>query len=264
VFKLFVLTVFSSLVMAGETDVPLALIKQYEAKLKTKYQDFSDKKKSQLYLHAASEMLERHNLEGAHYLASQAFSLGGKEEKLHSCIIQTETSFRLNNGILKGECLDSFTFQDSKNYPVLYTDILRLKLLRSDQLSKKTLSKQDLVFLLTEGYESTLSAHDAKVYLKNRNFNESLKLMDKIGGSDMMLIDKVARDMVAWLAGDRKDFTCSAELKEYGAHYTEALEVCSELHKMGKIDKSIVQKFAKSLEQDDFQVQMIIKEFLKI
>lgn len=263
-FKLLLLTVFSTLAMAGEVEIPLALIKQYEAKLKVKYQDFSDQKKSQLYLHAASLMLEKHNMEGARYLAEQAFPLGSLEEKLHSCIIQSETSFRIDQGAIKGNCLNSFKFEDSEKYPILYADILRLRLLRSDELSKKVLKGPERAFLITEGQEATLNAHDAKIHLKNRNFSESLKLIDKISSSEMMLIDKVARDMVAWLSGERKAFACSDDLKEYGAHYTEALAVCGELHKMGKVDKSVVQKFAKSLSPEDFQVQLIIQEFLKL
>ncbi len=264
-FKLCVLlTVFSSFVMAGETQVPLALIKQYEAKFKVKYKDFSNKRKAQLYLHAASEMLDRENLLGANYLATQAFPLGEKEEKLHACIIESETRFRTNNGKFEGKCIDTFTINDSEKFPILYADILRLKLLRGNEMAKKVLTKPERLFLIAQGFDATISAHNAKIHLKNRNFSESLKLMDKLGSPDMMVIDKVARDMVAWLAGDRKEFSCSADLREYGAHYTEALEVCGELHKMGKVDKAIVRKFAKSLGTEDYQVHMIINEFLKI
>jgi len=264
VFKLLLLTVFSSLTMAGEIKVPLALIKKYEAKYKEKYSDFSNKRKSQLYLHAASEFIDRKNWEGAHYLAEQAYELGETEEKLHSCIIQGETSYRINNGKIDESCLGEFKLSISEKYPILFTDILRLRLIKSNKLSTKVLTGPERVFVISEGMEEILNTHDANIHLANRNFVESLKLIDQHVTPDMMLIDKVARDMVAWLTGERKEFSCSKELKEYGAHYTEALEVCGELHKMGKLNKAIIEKFAKSLSPEDFQVQLIIKEFLKL
>lgn len=261
-FKLLILTIYSTFAISGEVEIPITLIKQYEVKLNLKYKNFSNQKKSQLYLHAASLMLEKQSLKGALYLAKQAFPLGNLEEKLHSCIIQSEASFRIDNELINESCLDSFKFEDSKKYPILYSDILRLRLLRSDQISKNVLKAAERVFLITEGLEKILSIHDTKIHLKNRNFSEALQLIDKNSPPNMMVIDKVARDMIAWLSGERKDFACSDDLKEYGAHYTEALSVCGELHKIGKVDKSVVEKFAKTLNQEDSLVQMTIQEFL--